>query len=144
VGELDVRLPAPFRMEQRSITSSLVIWRDSVCAGDDGDAPHEWRVPAAPEATVADVAGKLQSARYLASVSGGRATWILQGAGPLAVLAQEWEEPRFLVAPEAPVWDQVDRLARPHLLVKYWCQADPNRVFASLAAGEPLPDRYGA
>jgi hypothetical protein len=115
-----------------------MIWRDSVCAGDDGDAPHEWLVPVAPDATLADVARMLLNARYLASISGGRATWILQGAAPLAVLAQEWDEPRFLAAPESPIWSQVDRSGRPHLLVKYWLQADPDRVFASLAASEPL------
>ena len=121
----------------------LVIWRDSVAAGDDADAPHAWRRPTPADASLAAVADGIRSARYLASISGGHATWILTGAGPLAVLAQQWQAPRFLSPPDAPVWDVVRRDGAPHLLLRYWCQVDPERVFASLAAGEPLPDRSG-
>jgi hypothetical protein len=122
----------------------LVIWRDSVAAGDDVDAPHEWRVQVDAQATVAEVAARIQHARYLASITGGRATWILMGTGPLAVLAQEWDTPRCLTPPDAPIRDAVRQDGRPHLALRYWCQVDPERVLLCLQLGEPLPDRYGA
>lgn len=84
---------------------------------------------------------------YLAAIAGGRATWILetgaQTARPLAVLAQQWWHPRFLVEPDAAAATYIQRDAAPHLYLRYWCQVDPARVFGCLQRGEPLPDRYG-
>ena len=31
----------------------------------------------------------------------------------------------------------------PDLQLRYWAQADPERVYACLRDGEPLPDRSG-
>ena len=123
---------------------ALVIWRDSVAAGDDADAPHEWMLPVESEESVSDVVDRIAGARYLASISGGLATWIIQGDRPLAVVAQQWAEPRFLVDPALPIRDVVDRSARPHVQARYWCQVSPDRVFDCLRTGQPLPDRYGS
>ena len=120
----------------------LVVWRDSVAMGDDIDAPHELRLPAAPDATVGDVVKRLLAANYLASVMGG-ATWIVEGERPLAVLAQRWKKARFLVPLETPVWTAARADGAPHLDVRYWCQVDAGRVFDALRSGQPLPDRYG-
>ena len=120
---------------------SVVIWRDSVAAGDDADAPHEWRLAADAGATVEWVVRTIQSARYLASIIGGRATWIVEGARPLAVLAQQWTEPRFLVDPATPIHAVVRAAGSPHLEVRYWVQVDPDHVFEALQAGRPLPER---
>jgi hypothetical protein len=124
------------------MTRALVIWRDSVAAGDDADAPHEWLLSAAPDASVADVVERIASAHYLASISGGEATWILEGDRPLAVVAQQWTEPRFLVDPALPVADLVSPSARPHVNARYWCQVSPELVFDCLRSGQPLPDKY--
>ena len=76
---------------------AIVIRRDSVAMGDDADAPHEWVVPGQPDVPLAAVVEPIVHARYLASVAGGRATWIVEGERPLAVLAQQWDAPRRLV-----------------------------------------------
>ena len=121
----------------------LIVWRDSVCAGDDCDAPHELKL-AVQDETLRDVVSELLRKGYLASIAGGKATWILQASRPLAVLAQQWEQPRFLVDAEAAVGRYISRGQRPDLRLRYWCQADPDRVFECLRDGRPLPDRYGS
>ena len=127
--------------------SRLTVWRDSVCMADDCDAPHELVLPVVDDESLRGVVGGLLKASYLAAIAGGRATWILETGGqearPLAVLAQQWRHPRFLVEPDAAVTAYVGPSTVPHLYLKYWCQVNPERVFGCLQRGEPLPDRYG-
>jgi hypothetical protein len=124
----------------------MFIWRDSVCAGDDCAAPHEITIPAADE-SLRSLTARLIAARYLASIAGGHATWILRAGSEagraLAVLAQQWSEARFLVQGDAPASAYIPLDATPHLYVQYWCQVSPDSVFDALSRGEPLPDRYG-
>ena len=127
-------------------TSQLIIWRDSVCAGDDCEAPHELILPARDE-SLRNVANRLLGAGYLALIAGGRATWILEtgrrAGRPLAVLAQQWTQPRFLVDPDSGTTTYIHHDDNPHLNLRYWCQVDPEQVFDCLQRGEPLPDQYG-
>jgi hypothetical protein len=123
--------------------SSLIVWRDSVCAGDDCDAPHERALSSSPDMTLRQASALLLDGRYLASISGGAATWILEGKRPLLVCAQQWTEPRFLVSPDSMISDCIRPRDTPHLRFRYWCQVDPDRVFDSLKAGKRLPDMYG-
>jgi len=120
---------------------SLIVWRDSVCAGDDCDAPHELKLTVRDD-TLHDVVNELMRKRYFASVEGGKATWILEASRPLAVVAQQWEQPRFLVDAEAVVGSYISRGQLPDLRLRYWCQADPDKVFECLRDGRPLPGRY--
>lgn len=127
-------------------TNELIVWRDSVCAGDDCDAPHEILISGRDE-SLRRVTHRLLEAQYLASIAGGRATWILQtgmsSGQPLAVIAEQWSRPRFLVEPESPTVTYIQHDAHPHLYLRYWCQVDPERVFECLQSGKPLPDKYG-
>jgi hypothetical protein len=129
-----------------AVTKQLIVWRDSVCAGDDCDAPHELVLTIRDE-SLHSFTARLLDASYLAPVAGGRATWIIQtdtrAGRSLAVLAQQRSQPRFLVPADSPVTDYIERDAPPHLYLRYWCQVDPEQVFACLQRGEPLPDRYG-
>jgi hypothetical protein len=124
------------------VTLPLTIWRDSVAAGDDADAPHEWILPVDPDAPVAEVVERIVSVRYLASIRTGQATWIVQGDRPLAVVAQQWTEPRFVVDPALPIRDVVDLSGRPHIEARYWLQVSPERVFDCLRTGQTLPGKY--
>ena len=121
----------------------VTIWRDSVAMGDDVDAPHEWSVPVANDTPIGAVVATMLKSGYLASIASGKATWIVEGDRPLAVVAEQWAVPRWLVAPELPVSMFVRPDGRPHLEVRSWCQVDPDRVYDCLRAGAPLPDRYG-
>ena len=122
---------------------SVIIWRDSVAMGDDIDAPHEWAVPLPADATVANLVTKILRKGYLARIAGGLATWIVEGRQPVAVLAQQWREPRWLVDSDMPVTALCRGAGRANFEIRYWCQVDPERVYACLREGEPLPDRYG-
>lgn len=120
----------------------IVIWRDSVAMGDDIDAPHERIVDVPDDASIGTIVADLANGAYLASIAGGRATWIVDGTRPLAVVAQQWDVPRWLVAPDAPAAPLRRPDGSPDFHVRYWLQVDPERVFAALERGTPLPDRY--
>ena len=121
----------------------LSVWRDSVCLADDCDAPHELILSLPSDASLDYVADQILRRSYLASIAGGRATWILEAQRPLAVFAQQWSQPRFLLSPDVRLASIVDLAATPHLRFRYWCQVDPDIVFDCLQQGQPLPDMYG-
>lgn len=104
----------------------LYVSRDSVCAGDDTDAPHArvFDVPGTP-----DVAGAVEhvlASGYLPSIAGGLATWSIVSAIPVAVVAQQWPKPRhFMVAGLRHV-DYVADTLRLHF--NYHAQIDPETV----------------
>ncbi len=78
----------------------------------------------------------------LACIHGGRATWIVDaGARPIAVVAEQWRDPKLLV-PAATTVAELFAEAPPAVHFRYWCQADPDAVFAALRDGRPLPSRY--
>ena len=110
------------------------IWRDSVCAGDDCDAPHEIERVLPLAATLAEFTAEFLDKRYLATISGGKATWVLEGRGPLAVYAQQWASPRFLVEPTMPLADAALPDGKPSLRFRYRTQEDPEIVFQTLNA----------
>jgi hypothetical protein len=121
----------------------LTIRRDSVCLADDVDAPHEVKLAIEGDASLWSVAERVLQMRYLPGIAGGRATWILEsGSRALAVFAQHWSRPRFLVSPDRAVLSYIDREAKSHLNLRYWRQADPEDVYEALRTGGPLPDRY--
>lgn len=133
----------PMSAAARGNNQSLVVWRDSVAAGDDIDAPHEIKLSVEESASVADVVAKVISAGYLPKISGSRATWIVEaGSQPIAVLAQQWSEPRYLVHATDPMAPLIGNSGRCHMYLKYWCQADPDAVLDCLINDNPLPNRY--
>lgn len=84
---------------------NLRLSRDSVAAGDDVDS-HDQLLTIESEQTVAAVLGSVARGNYLAWISGGRATWVATAGRhgrPLAVVAQEWESPRFVVDPNTEI-----------------------------------------
>lgn len=106
--------------------------RTSVAMGDDA-WPHAERIQAPGAHTLAQVVADILARPYLASISGGKATWILDLDGePVAVVAQQWDEPRYLVDAS----QTIRSFGAPvSLMFRYWRQNDPDEVFAELAAG---------
>jgi len=111
--------------------------RDSVAMGDDIH-PHDETIELPDGTPLADVVADLLERRFLASIAGGRATWILVADRPLAVVAQQWDEPRFLVDGSRPI--RSFGAGDVSLRFRYWKQHDPDAVFAELAAGRE-PER---
>ncbi|MEU8796549.1 hypothetical protein [Spirillospora sp. NPDC048819] len=113
--------------------------RGSVAMGDDA-LPHAETIDLPPETSLADVVSYLLDRHFLASIASGRATWILVADRPLAVVAQQWDEPRFLVDASRPISSFGADGNGVSLMFRYWKQRDPDHVFEELAAGRE-PER---
>jgi hypothetical protein len=106
----------------------LTLTRQSVAMGDDVDAPHELSLKVPSGSTLRAVLGAVIGAQYLPSIRGGKATWsVLDRRAPLAVIAQEWDAPRFIASPET-------RYDGPSLNLHfdYHAQQPPELIFESL------------
>ena len=63
---------------------------------------------------------------FLPQIVGGHATWVATvDYAAIAVLAQQWPQPHWLIDPRTPVADAVH--------FKYLAQRDPDAVIAELA-----------
>ena len=121
----------------------IVIQRDSVCAGDDCDAPHEIEFLVNDGEPFESVLQRLVTSGYLPSISGGKATWIVEtGKTALAVVAQQWPEAQLLAQSEQGIRAVLNNGVGCHLFLKYWCQVDPDTVLECLRQDRPLPDKY--
>lgn len=106
----------------------LYYTRDSVAAGDDADAPHPRELPM-PDAFTAQSIVRSIARAGLPSIQGGKATWCVSSGVALAVIAQEWNEPRMLhsIPLRREELDIRDGVIRAH--VSYFAQQDPQVVF---------------
>src|SRR5690349_17880076 len=78
---------------------SIPITGDSVCAGDDCDAPHEETVSLPSFLNPADFFRELLVRYSLSQISGDSAIWTCYLNGrKIAVLAQPWSSPKFMVS----------------------------------------------
>jgi hypothetical protein len=106
--------------------------RGSVAAGDDGDAPHG-RHFALPDGTsLREVLKHIQAVRYLPSISGGQATWSVASNRPLAVLAQQWAEPKMVATVPENMQGLVWKEGTLSLHFNYHAQIDPDSVYRVL------------
>lgn len=133
-------------MTRKDARLIVAVDRDSVAAGDDCES-HAAATTVSVTDSVAALLDAAERACPLAGIIGGRATWIVDvGSGDavaaVAVVAEEWQEPRLLVPPTTTVADLFAARA-PAVFFRYWCQADPVAVFEALRDGRPLPSRYG-
>jgi hypothetical protein len=71
----------------------VVATRHDAHPGDD-PVPLEFTV--AEDAPPQDVIRRAAEPGWLPSIAGGKATWSVVSDGPLAVVAQQWSEPRYL------------------------------------------------
>ncbi len=107
--------------------------RDSVCAADDLDPPHEQVIIVADSAMIGDVLQKAIGSGYLPFISGGRATWSAETSMPLAVIAQEWTSLKLL-ASNSPLAETADIGQEPvRIHFKYYAQEEPEFIFERLS-----------
>jgi hypothetical protein len=128
---------------QEKESKHILIWRDSVAAGDDVFAPHEVAINVEYDERIERTLEKIVAARYLPSILGGKATWIVIGKKPVAVIAQQWREPHYFVESTTRTEDLIESTDDHQLEFLYWCQVEPGQVVESLEQGKPLPDKYG-
>lgn len=113
--------------------------RQSVAMGDDAWSPHTWTFQIDTLTTLGELADIAVEGHYLASIAGGKASWVLhtaRGGRPLAVVAQQWSAPRWLADPAAyaiRIGDiYVADREEAHLYFEYRAQTDPDTLFESL------------
>jgi hypothetical protein len=108
------------------------ITRDTVCAGDDIDAPHNRIVTLDEKLGFERLIEQAVKSADLPSISGGQATWCISSAIPLAVIAQQWPGPRMLsrFPPNLKDLNIEGQILKLH--VSYFAQQDPNVVFEVL------------
>lgn len=101
--------------------------RASVAAGDDVEAPH-MREFIFKEGT--SLINALEHIRrdYLPRIAGGEATWSVCSNVPVAIIAQQWNEPKMMLFPSDnyKVLDMEDGFLKIHF--NYHAQVDPNVV----------------
>ncbi len=111
---------------------TLHLTRDSVAAGDDIDAPHELALLVADDASTEAMVEAIRTADYLPHIAGGRATWSVVSKRTLAVIAEQWPQPRMVgTLPHPP--GQLERDGTGYRFhVTYHAQQDPETVLAML------------
>jgi len=75
----------------------ILLTRESVAMGDDNDAPHHRELTVADDMSLLVIIKLVLQSRYLATIGGGRATWAIVSRIPIAIVAQQWAEPKMLV-----------------------------------------------
>ncbi len=106
--------------------------RDSVAAGDDGDAPNALEITVVDGLNVEQLVHAICRAAKLPSISGGKATWCLASRVPLAVIAQQWPAPR-MIGLMPPKLSELDADAKSiRLTFSYFAQQDPETVLEVL------------
>ncbi len=105
----------------------VYLTRDSVCAADDVDAPHAITF-IVPEGMSVGNLMKIVQASHLPKIQGGKATWSVTSGIPVAVIAQQWSEPKLLPPFELGIvdLDTVDGVTNLH--VNYHAQLEPETV----------------
>lgn len=112
----------------------ISVTRDSVCAGDDADAPHELTLACPRVASIAELVRFIAANSELPSISGGEATWCLSTHRPLAITAQQWTEPRMLVMADLPASRFIDvGASKVRMHWSYFAQENPDVVFRVLS-----------
>jgi len=116
---------------------TVVVRRDSVCAGDDCSAPHEAHFRFRREVSVRNALLTISRKRYLARIIGGKATWIACGVRPLGVVAEEWTEPKLWVSGDALLAEYLEDDRK--LYFRYFAQESPEAVYeeGKRKKGEP-------
>jgi hypothetical protein len=126
----DVQFDAQPGASSSPTTTTLLVdvERDDVHSSDD--APSR-QVAISPTSSLRALIDLAMADRYLPSISGGKATWIIESSGPghtpIAVCAQQWAEPVMLVAATTSVEEHYAGEA-PRLYFRYRSQIDPHTV----------------
>jgi len=114
--------------------------RDSVCAADDLHAPHLYKYAIFDNATYEEICLTIIRSDYLPKISGGQATWSLASVLPIAVIAQQWSNPKLLnVVHDLNDLNFVNNILKIH--VNYHAQIDPELVYEVFWGYDFMPIR---
>ncbi len=124
-----------------ALSITVVVDRDSVAAGDD-TVSHAATASVPVDSNVIELVAAALRVCPLASISGDKATWLIDvDATCIGVIAQQWSRPKLVVAEHTSVTDVFAGKSKT-LHFRYWNLADPDAVFEAVRLGRPLPPRY--
>ena len=106
--------------------------RDSVCMGDDVNAPHRASYELSNVQTIKQLINYLDKKYNLAGVSATTIAWVLKSTKPLAVFAPVWDEPRLLVEEDEALSSLIEDQHVLHLHFAYIIRCDPEEVYQAL------------
>lgn len=110
----------------------VILTRDSVCAGDDIDAPHKNEIEVHESVSISEFAQEISNMGYLANISGGKATWSLAASSALAVIAQQWAEPKLIAWTNPTLGELAAGNPELKLHCSYYAQENPDTTYEIL------------
>ena len=110
----------------------LNLTRDSVATGDDINAPHFKEIVIDENVTLLDLARQIQDMRYLANIGMGEATWSVMTDSPVAIIAQQWNEPKLVTPGNPTVKELVKGESCLKVHINYHSQEDPTETLKRL------------
>src|SRR5690606_2565541 len=75
----------------------IYVSRSSVAAGDDVNAPNSESLSVPDGTDLREIVQGIAASGYLPRIAGGQATWSVTSNVLVAVVAQQWTEPRMFV-----------------------------------------------
>lgn len=106
----------------------LIVTRDSVCAGDDCDAPHKARFFIDEVTPISNLVSYLRENYPLSSVYGGHLTWTLKSGSKIAMFSEGWSDLHFLVPEEASCRSYASEDKALHVHFDYQWGVYPNQL----------------
>jgi hypothetical protein len=105
----------------------IYVSRRSVAAGDDFNAPNSESLSVPDGTDLREIVRGIAQSGYLPGIAGGQATWSVTSNVPVAIVAQQWAEPRMLDPLSLNELDRKDGVLR--LYFNYHAQIDPETVY---------------
>jgi hypothetical protein len=116
-----------------SLKLDLLLTRDSVNMSDDINAPNEKGISISENATLEELTKTIIINKYLPSIQNGKASWVLNfGNKPIAIIAEEWKEAKFLVDKDKFIYEFTKPEPKVGFYLNYLAQKDPTEIFDTL------------
>lgn len=114
----------------------IMLTRDSVCAGDDFDGLHKKILNLYPDESVNKLIDKIFEIKYLPTISGGKATWVVKtNTINIAVLAVQWNQVKYFIDDKLTL----DKLGlidnKLNINIEYYTQIDPEYIYKEISKG---------
>ncbi|GAB3366930.1 hypothetical protein GCM10027431_09690 [Lysobacter rhizosphaerae] len=109
----------------------VYVSRGSVAAGDDISAPNSDLISVPDGTPLEQIIGGIAKSGYLPTITSGQASWSVTSNIPVAIVAQQWAEPRmFFLLHGINDLDSRDGVLR--LYFNYHAQVDPETAYKML------------
>jgi hypothetical protein len=109
----------------------IILTRESVSMGDDA-FDHTLEIEISQDWNISQILESIVKMNYLPKIQNGQATWSLSYNKPLAILAQQWNEPKIICNADFPYPNSTKYINIEKLHFNYHAQLDPSTVYTVL------------